>query len=89
VVFHGHDHFFAKQDLDGIVYQECPVPTLKDTSYGFKDKAKYKHGVLLPNSGHLHVIVDPEIVKVDYIKTYIPGEGQNGEIAYSYIIEDM
>jgi hypothetical protein len=26
-VFHGHDHLFAKQDLDGIVYQEVPQPS--------------------------------------------------------------
>lgn len=25
-VFHGHDHFYAYQQLDGIVYQECPQP---------------------------------------------------------------
>ncbi len=26
VVFHGHDHLFIKQDLDGIVYQLVPQP---------------------------------------------------------------
>ena len=26
IVFHGHDHLFVKQDLDGIVYQEVPQP---------------------------------------------------------------
>ena len=26
VVFHGHDHLYAKQNLDGIVYQEVPQP---------------------------------------------------------------
>lgn len=25
IVFHGHDHVFVKQDLDGIIYQEVPV----------------------------------------------------------------
>ena len=25
-VFHGHDHLYVKQDLDGIVYQEVPQP---------------------------------------------------------------
>ena len=27
IVFHGHDHLFVKQDLDGIVYQEVPQPS--------------------------------------------------------------
>lgn len=26
VVFHGHDHLYARQDLDGIVYQAVPQP---------------------------------------------------------------
>ena len=26
IYFHGHDHLYVKQDLDGIVYQEGPVP---------------------------------------------------------------
>ncbi len=26
VVFHGHDHLFAKEELDGIIYQEVPQP---------------------------------------------------------------
>ncbi len=26
IVFHGHDHLFIKQELDGIVYQEVPQP---------------------------------------------------------------
>ncbi len=26
IVFHGHDHLFVKQDLDGLVYQEVPQP---------------------------------------------------------------
>ena len=26
IVFHGHDHLYARQDLDGIVYQEVPQP---------------------------------------------------------------
>ena len=26
VVFHGHDHFFARQEVDGVVYQLVPQP---------------------------------------------------------------
>ncbi len=32
IFFHGHDHLFVKQDLDGIVYQEVPQPSY--ASYG-------------------------------------------------------
>ena len=27
IFFQGHDHLFARQDLDGIVYQEVPQPS--------------------------------------------------------------
>ncbi len=26
IVFHGHDHLYVKEDLDGIVYHEVPQP---------------------------------------------------------------
>ena len=26
VLFHGHDHFFSRQELDGVVYQLVPLP---------------------------------------------------------------
>ena len=90
IYFHGHDHLYAKQDKDGIVYQEVPQPSAKNlntitgTSYG------YVNGILMPNRGYLYITVSPEKVQVDYIKTYLPTEEnatrKNGEIAYSYSI---
>jgi 3',5'-cyclic AMP phosphodiesterase CpdA len=85
MVFHGHDHFFAKQDLDGIVYQTCPQP-VNAKSFCYKDIGHYKHGVLLPNSGHLQVNVGPENVQVDYVRSFLPEDGRNGEMAYRYTI---
>ena len=86
MVFHGHDHFFAAQTLDGIVYQECPVPGDPDYSMGFAETGGYKFGRLMPNSGHVRVTVDPLLVQVDYIRSYLPGDGDNGEIGYHYVI---
>ena len=31
-VFHGHDHLYARQELDGVVYQEVPQPSARNTS---------------------------------------------------------
>jgi len=90
IYFHGHDHLFAKQDKDGIVYQEVPQPSAKNlntitgTAYG------YVNGILMPNRGYLYVTVGPDKTQVDYIKTYLPTEEnasrKNGDIAYSYSI---
>jgi hypothetical protein len=82
-VFHGHDHFFAQQELDGIIYQEVPQPgwtgrfdAQRVAEYG------YRTGTLLPSSGHLRVTVSPNGVRIDYISA----SQQNGAIAFSYTL---
>jgi hypothetical protein len=90
-VFHGHDHVFVKQDLDGIVYQEVPQPSVAEynntrlaADYG------YIHGDVLGSSGHLRVTVTPEQVIVEYVRTYLPQDErmdqQNGQVDYKYTI---
>lgn len=91
IVFHGHDHFFGRQELDGIVYQEVPQPgwpglALRDPAdYG------YRTGTFLASSGHLRVTVAAQRLTVDYVKAYRPAdEGptrRNGEVAYSYSLD--
>lgn len=84
IFFHGHDHLFARQELDRIVYQECPQPS--DITYGWGHAAdgRYHAGLKLPNSGHLRVRVSPSAVTVEYVRAYLPGDGPNGEVADSY-----
>ena len=84
IFFHGHDHFFAYQQLDGIVYQETPQPS--DASYGcgYLWGLGYSTGVLRPNSGHLRVTVRKDDVTVDYVRAFLPGEGTNGRSSFSY-----
>lgn len=68
-VFHGHDHLYARQDVDGIVYQEVPQPadprgsTRSAAAYG------YTNGVILGSSGHLRVSVSPDRATVSYVRT--------------------
>jgi len=72
IVFHGHDHIYAKQDLDGIVYQEVPQPghplggTRSAEEYGYK-------GPVFGSSGHLRVTVSPEQSTVEYVRAVVPG----------------
>jgi hypothetical protein len=87
IVFHGHDHLFVKQDLDGVVYQETPRPNLrKYVDNGDASKYGYLSGTALPNSGHLRVSVTAGKVTVDYVRAYLPGDGTNREISYSYTV---
>ncbi len=84
--FHGHDHLFVKQDLQGIAYQECPKPS--DADYGLGAGGAYVLGDILPNSGHLRVTVSSAQVTVEYVRAYLPDDGPNGEVAYAYTIAD-
>jgi hypothetical protein len=90
-VFHGHDHVFVKQALDGIVYQECPQPSL--TRYNNTKLAQeygYIHGDVISSSGHLRVTVTPEQVTVEYVRAYLPQDEtpdqKNGQVDAVYTI---
>ena len=85
--FHGHDHEYAMEKRDGIVYQLCPQPSDSSYGYGFnlyRESDPYTD-VVLPNSGHLRVRVSPSQVTVDYVRAYLSG-GTNGQVAYTYTI---
>ena len=63
-VFKAHDNFYARQELDGIVYQMIPQP-----SFAGNDRIRdleaygYRRGKFLGNSGHVRVTVSPDQVK--------------------------
>ena len=89
IFFQGHDHLFARQERDGVVYQEVPMPA--DQGYMAYNEERYESGVKLPNAGHLRVTVSPEQVKVDYVRCFLPKDEteqqKNGQVAFSYAIQ--
>lgn len=86
--FQGHDHLYAREELDGLIYQEIPMPS--DSSYmlGMIANGDAYGGVKLSGSGHLKVTVSPEKVQVDYVLAVLPKDEtpirKNRQIAYSY-----
>ena len=88
IFFQGHDHLFARQQRDGIVYQETPNPA--DSGYEAFNREAYRSGDILPNSGYLRVTVSPSNAKVEYIRSYLPKDEKpdhrNAEIAFSYTV---
>lgn len=82
IFFQGHDHLFAKQELDGVIYQEVPNPA--DDTYTAFNQDAYKSGAIFPNSGFLNVAVSPDQVKVDYIKS---GQSDNEQSIFSYTVK--
>ena len=87
VFFHGHDHEFAMEERDGVVYQLCPMASDITYGYGFGlyHEADPYTKVVLPNSGHLRVTVSSSQVKVDYVRAFLSG-GTNKAVAYSYTL---
>lgn len=79
IFFQGHDHIFARQEIDGVIYQTLPEPA--NHFYTYENEAAYQSGDKFPNSGRVRVSVSPDAVKVDYIRSYLD---KPDEIAYSY-----
>ena len=92
--FHGHDHLYAREERDGIVYQEVPQPSLAryDTpdpaaGYGYVGSVGTN---IFPSSGHLRVNVSPTSVRVEYVRSVAPADEtstrRNGAIVHGYTI---
>ncbi len=90
VVFHGHDHMFVKQDLDGIVYQLVPQPGHPRS--GTKSAAEYGYlgGEIQGSSGHVRIRVNGDSARVDYVRAYLPAaedaSRRNGDVSFSYVL---
>jgi phosphodiesterase/alkaline phosphatase D-like protein len=97
IVFHGHDHFFAKQDIDTnqdgapeLIYQEVPQPSRPSNSRTSAQSYGYTDGVIMGNSGHLRVKVEPNLATVEYVRTFLPNEENKSQynrmVSYRYNI---
>ena len=91
IFFQGHDHLFAREQLDSVIYQEVPMPSDSTYNIGMLANADAYLSDTLNGTGHLKVTVSPAYVRVDYIRAYLPadtvgGLHQNGEIAFTYYV---
>jgi len=90
--FHGHDHIYARQELDGVLYQEGPQPSARNASVGNRAVTyNYTHGTVLDGVGYIRVRVSPSEVRTEFIRTWTPaaeiGGRKNGEVADSHTIQ--
>ncbi|MBL8173191.1 MAG: metallophosphoesterase [Bryobacterales bacterium] len=89
--FHGHDHIYARQELDGILYQEGPQPSARNANLGNRPAIyNYRNGTVLDGVGHVRVHVSPAEVRTEFVRTWLPaaetGVRKNGEIADAHRI---
>jgi hypothetical protein len=89
VFFQGHDHLYCKQEKDGIVYQEVPMPS--DHGYIAYNEDRYQSGTKLPSSGYLRVSVSPQQTKVEYVRCFLPKDEtkdvRHGMVAHAYEVK--
>jgi len=94
IVFHGHDHFFAKQDLDGVVYQEVPQPGMPGGGKVPRSAAEYGYvsGVMFGSPGYMRITVSPDKVTADLVYSCLPADevtGRNNQqVLHTYTIPD-
>jgi len=85
VVFHGHDHFFAHQELDGVTYQLVPQPSRTGGRDAGRMASEYGYvtGDFLPSPGYLRIAIDGPTAKVSYIST----RTKQSTVAHEYEIK--
>ncbi len=90
IFFQGHDHLFAQEELDGLIYQECPMPSDSTYEIGMLANADAYVSNQLNGTGHIRVTVNPDNSKIDFVRAYLPSDTndirKNAEIAFSYTV---
>ena len=70
VYFHGHDHFYARQEKDGVIYQLVPQPAAENgKAPGHAAEYGYTEGDLRGGSGFVLVNVSPDGFDMKFMQT--------------------
>ena len=89
--FQGHDHVYAYESLDNLVYQTVPMPSDSSYSLGYIANGDAFAGTVLKGAGHIRVTVNPDSVKVDFVSAKLPKDetptSKNGDVLYSYSVK--
>jgi hypothetical protein len=84
---HGHDHVFAfERPLDGVGYVTVPQPGDARYEDGHGPRSGLDpEGTALANSGYVRFSVAPEGLKLEYVRSFLPGDGTDGEVAFTHV----
>lgn len=87
-VFHGHDHVFAREELDGIAYVLLPQPGL-DRYRAPRDIGEtYPGPDVIGGPGHVRVTVSSDATLVELVQTRLAGtDDGNGRVAHSFRLD--
>lgn len=90
VFFQGHDHLFAQETLDGVVYQETPMPSDSTYTIGTLANADAYLSNQREGSGYLRVLVAGDSALVEYVRCLMPKDTSaarpSGFVDFSYTV---
>jgi hypothetical protein len=90
IFFQGHDHVFARQELDGVTYLTTPYPA--DPHYAADKASNFTSGDVLPGSGYTKVTVSDVSVRVEYVRIFLPEDENDtqisGQVAYTHTLTE-
>ncbi|MFM8385244.1 MAG: metallophosphoesterase family protein [Planctomycetia bacterium] len=86
VVLHGHDHFYAHQQADGVTYQMPPQPSNPGgNAQRNAQEYGYRQGTFLDGPGFMRVQVGASAARLEYVR--VPtreAEGAAPEVVHAY-----
>jgi len=85
-VFHGHDHLYAREELDGVTYQCVPQPGDPHGNTRSAEEYGYTSGTRLGSPGHLRLRVQPDWASVQYVRS--AGRGRGGTVELGAEVAD-
>jgi hypothetical protein len=68
-LFHGHDHQYAHEERDGVVYQAVPSAGFTGNGFNLYSEIDPLTIRVLPSSGHLRITVSPTVATVNYVRS--------------------
>lgn len=86
IFFQGHDHIFAREKIDGMIYQTLPDPA--NPNYRASNEDAYAGAEIFQGTGRVRVSVDAQKVRVEYVSSRLPqdatAEHPDGAVIFAY-----
>jgi hypothetical protein len=91
IFFQGHDHVFSHEILDGVTYQEVPMPSDSTYQIGMIANGDSYTSDVLDGAGHIRITVTPSGITADYVQACLPADEnanrKNRKVAFSYTLK--
>lgn len=85
VVLHGHDHFYAHQQADGVTYQMGPQPSNPGgNAQRNAEEYGYREGTFLDGPGYLRIAVGKDAARIELVRVPAREGAGSPQVADAY-----